>query len=186
MQLISHDIVKRMPLLRNNFLKLIVVLLFLVLGVGFFWQTTTIRQTTTKPTEQARKDLVKVVKVIDGDTIDVFINGKTEPVRLIGINTPELDECFGQEAAQKAKEILSGKSVVLETDISQDERDKYNRLLKYVFLEDGTNFGRLMLSQGYGREYTYLGRKYKYQNEFKLAEKEARESRRGLWSSCNF
>ncbi len=88
----------------------------------------------------------KVVKVIDGDTVDVLINGKTERLRLIGINTPEtLDprrpvECFGIEASNKAKELLTGKYVFLESDPSQGERDKYERLLRYVFLENGESF----------------------------------------------
>jgi len=103
-----------------------------------------------------------VVKVVDGDTIDVSINGKTERIRLIGINTPEtVDprkpvECFGKEASDKAKTLLGGMKVYLESDITQGELDKYSRLLRYVFLENGTNFNLLMIKEGYAYEYTSI------------------------------
>lgn len=127
-----------------------------------------------------------VIKVVDGDTIDVSINGKTERIRLIGINTPEtVDprkpvECFGKEASDKAKALLNSKKVYLESDITQGELDKYNRLLRYVFLEDGTNFNLLMIKEGYAYEYTY-NTPYKYQAEFKEAQKYAENTKAGLW-----
>ena len=127
-----------------------------------------------------------VVKVVDGDTIDVSINGKTERIRLIGINTPEtVDprkpvECFGKEASDKAKTLLGGMKVYLESDITQGELDKYSRLLRYVFLENGTNFNLLMIKEGYAYEYTY-DTPYTYQTEFKEAQKEAEKAKSGLW-----
>lgn len=135
------------------------------------------------------RESFSVVKVIDGDTIQVSISGKTGTIRLIGIDSPEtvdprkLVQCFGKEASQKAKETLLNKKVFLENDSTQGERDKYNRLLRYVFLEDGTNFNQFMISQGYAHEYTYQSNPYKYQTEFKKAEKEAREQKRGLWAN---
>ncbi|MEA2088732.1 MAG: thermonuclease family protein [Patescibacteria group bacterium] len=128
-----------------------------------------------------------VIKVIDGDTITVDIDGNNETLRLIGIDTPETVhptktvECFGIEASNKAKNLLTGKKVKLESDDTQGERDKYNRLLRYVFLEDGTNFNKLMINDGYAYEYTYF-LPYKYQNEFKQAEQFARENKNGLWA----
>jgi len=130
--------------------------------------------------------LLDVVKVVDGDTIDVSLDGKTERIRLIGINTPEtVDprkpvECFGKEASDKAKALLSGKKVYLEADLISGERDKYNRLLRYVFLEDGTSFNLMMIKEGYAYEYTY-DVPYKYQTEFKEAQKEAMAAKAGLW-----
>lgn len=132
-------------------------------------------------------DLYKVIKVVDGDTISVSMNGKTETLRLIGINTPEtVDprkpvECFGKEASNKAKSLLEGQNVRLEADSSQGERDKYDRLLRYVFLLDGTLFNKTMIQQGYAYEYTY-NTPYKYQAEFKQTELEARTAKRGLWA----
>ena len=87
-------------------------------------------------------DWVEVVKVVDGDTIKVKINEQIESVRLIGIDAPELsDSSMKGLKAMEAKEFLenligSGK-VRLETDETQDDRDVYNRLLRYVFLENG-------------------------------------------------
>lgn len=128
-----------------------------------------------------------IVRVIDGDTVVVQINGIAEKVRLIGLDTPEIvdprkpAECFGKEASDEAKRILNGKHVLLETDPSQDARDKYGRRLAYVFLPDGANFNEMMIKSGYGYEYTY-NLPYKYRTEFKRAEKNARENKRGLWA----
>ena len=69
----------------------------------------------------------------------------------------------------------------MESDPTQGDKDKYNRLLRYIFLEDGTNFSKLMISDGYAREYTYQV-PYRYMEEFKETEKEAREAKRGLWA----
>jgi len=132
--------------------------------------------------------LYKVIKVVDGDTITVDIDGKAETLRLIGIDTPEtVDpqkpvEYFGVEASNKAKLVLTGKSVRLEADSTQDERDRYGRLLRYVFLEDGTNFNKMMIDEGYAYEYTY-STLYKYQTEFKQAEVVAKELEMGLWGT---
>jgi micrococcal nuclease len=132
-----------------------------------------------------------VVKVVDGDTVDVNLDGQEVTLRLIGINTPEtVDprrpvECFGREASAKAKELLDGQTVRLESDPSQGERDKYDRLLRYVWLPDGRLFNLEMVAQGYAYEYTYET-PYKYQAEFKQAEQAARDSQAGLWapSTC--
>lgn len=129
----------------------------------------------------------QVVRVIDGDTVRVLIGGKEETIRLIGINTPETVDprrpvqCFGKEASEKAKEILSDSHIRIETDPTQGERDKYGRLLGYILLPDGANFNRKMIEEGYAYEYTY-GVPYRYQTEFKEAERDAREGRRGFWS----
>lgn len=132
--------------------------------------------------------LYTVVHVVDGDTVDVDINGETERIRLIGLNTPEtVDprrpvECFGKEASAKAKDILVGQKVKIETDPSQGARDKYGRLLAYLLLPDGTLFNKMMIEEGYGYEYTYH-LPYKYQEEFKAAEIRARELKKGLWAN---
>ncbi len=134
----------------------------------------------------------RVLKVVDGDTMDVEIDGKVERLRLIGIDTPETVDprkdvqCFGKEASNKAKELLEGNFVTLESDDTQSERDKYKRLLVYVFLPDGTNFNKYMIEEGYAYEYTY-DEAYKYQSEFKEAQINAKNSNKGLWnpSTCS-
>lgn len=144
------------------------------------------------PEVQPAAKTYKVIKIIDGDTLVASINGKEETLRLIGLDTPETVDprkpvqCFGREASSKAKEILTGQQVRLEAEPSQGERDKYGRLLRYIFLEDGTNYQDYMIRQGYAHEYTY-NIPYKYQTQFKQAEDEARLAKRGLWAdgACN-
>lgn len=136
---------------------------------------------------EIKNNSYRVVKVVDGDTLDVVINDKVERLRLIGIDTPETVDprksvqCFGIEASNKAKELLNGKFVSLESDETQGDRDKYKRLLRYVILPDGTNFNLFMIAEGFANEYTY-DQAYKFQTEFKNAEIEARNNQKGLWS----
>jgi micrococcal nuclease len=129
----------------------------------------------------------QVIEVVDGDTVKVEIDGASATLRLIGLDTPETVDprkpvqCFGREASDRAKELLSGKRVVLESDPTQGEKDTYSRLLAYVRFEDGVLFNQKMISDGYAHEYTYEA-PYKYQVQFKQAEREARQAGRGLWS----
>jgi micrococcal nuclease len=134
----------------------------------------------------------EVAEVVDGDTIKVVLNGATTTIRLIGLDTPEtLDprkvvQCFGREASSRAGELLLGKMVRLENDGAAEEVDKYFRLLKYVYLEDGTLYNDKMIRDGYAHEYTY-NKPYKYQAQFKEAQNEASSNLRGLWApdTCN-
>lgn len=134
----------------------------------------------------------KVIKVTDGDTIHVDMDGTNETVRFLGINTPETVDprttvqCFGREASARMKELAGGKLVRLEYDDSQSMRDKYGRLLAYVYLEDGEMLNRKMIADGYAYEYTYM-LPYKYQAEFRDLQNLARTSGRGLWAAdtCN-
>jgi endonuclease YncB( thermonuclease family) len=132
-------------------------------------------------------DLFKVVSVVDGDTVKLDMNGTTETIRLIGLDTPETVhpqkpvECMGIEASNKAKQLLIGQSVRFESDDSQDTRDRFGRLLGYVFLPNGDNFAEVMLRSGYGNEYTY-DLPYKYQTAFKSAEQYAQSNQLGLWA----
>lgn len=130
----------------------------------------------------------KVVKVVDGDTLDVSLNGKTERIRIIGIDTPETVDprkpvqCFGLKASNMAKEQLSNQNVQLESDPTQGERDKYGRLLRYIWLDDGSSdFGAIMIQFGYAHEYTY-NIPYKYQSKYKQLQKDAEVGKKGLWA----
>lgn len=127
-----------------------------------------------------------VLKVVDGDTIHVDVNGTKVKIREIGLDTPEVVDprkpvqCFGREASAQAKAVLAGQQVYLETDPSQDTVDKYGRTLAYVWV-NGHLFNEDMIAAGYAFEYTY-DLPYKYQAEFKAAETGARVAQRGLWS----
>jgi len=140
-----------------------------------------------EPYQDEMSELHQVVKVVDGDTIDVDIDGTIERLRLIGVDTPETVDprkpvqCFGREASDRTKEMLAGQEVFLEADPSQGERDKYGRLLRYVILQDGTDLNLSLIADGYAHEYTYDD-PYAYQADFKAAEEEARRAERGLWS----
>jgi len=136
--------------------------------------------------------LYRVVEVIDGDTIKVDLGGELETVRLIGIDTPEIanpynpkEDCFGPEAAQYAKQLLEKQSVYLIKDPMQSNRDKYERLLRYVFLEDGTLINAELVKEGYAFNYIY--EPFQFMKQFDYLEKQAKENRMGLWSDeCNY
>ncbi len=134
-------------------------------------------------------ELYPVLSVADGDTITVDIAGTRERVRLLGIDAPEVagtTECFGNEASQYARGILTGTSVGLVADPTQDDRDRYGRLLRYVILPDGTDFDAQLIAQGYALEYTYA-KPYQRQSAYRAAESVATTTDRGLWSaeSCS-
>lgn len=117
-------------------------------------------------------DWVKLVRVIDGDTIEVEIESEIESVRLIGIDAPEIEgktKEKGIEAKNYLEKLVEGKKIRLEADETQDNRDIYNRLLRYVFLEDGKMVNAEMIKSGMAKEYTFKI-PYKYQKEFKGLE----------------
>lgn len=126
--------------------------------------------------------------VLDGDTIEVLIDGKKERVRLIGIDAPEFgdekspEECFARESSQRMKELVDGKEVWLKKDPTQDDRDIYGRILRYVVLEDGTFINLAMVADGFAREYTYRGNSYQYQQNFREAVWDAKNKKLGLWA----
>lgn len=132
-----------------------------------------------------------VTQVVDGDTIKIQIGNKIETVRLIGLDTPETVDprkpvqCFGKEASNKGKELLSGRMVRIEIDPTQGKRDKYDRMLAYVFRDDGLFYNKFMIENGYAHEYTY-NVPHRYQAEFIAAEKSAEAAGLGLWnpSAC--
>ena len=125
-------------------------------------------------------EIYKVKRVIDGDTL-FLLNG--EKVRLIGVDTPETKhpqkpvQYFGIEAYKFTKQMAEGKVVKLEYDWQR--RDRYRRLLAYVYLMDGTFLNAEIIKQGYGFAYTRYP--FKYMEEFRLYQREAREKKRGLW-----
>jgi micrococcal nuclease len=133
------------------------------------------------------ENLYSVDRVVDGDTLVVKdFKGVSYKVRMIGVNTPEtVDprkkvECFGKEASAFSKKMLSDKNVILEQDDSQSDKDKYGRLLRYVYL-DGVLVNKMIIENGFGYEYTY-NTPYKFQKEFKDAQKRAEINKVGLWA----
>lgn len=127
-----------------------------------------------------------VLRVVDGDTVHVLVEGRDETVRLIGINAPETDQCWGSEATQAAARLLDGATVTLVADPTQADRDRYGRLLRYVVLPDGTDVGRRLVENGDADERTYDGA-YARQQDYRAADAAAAAGGRGLESAatCN-
>jgi endonuclease YncB( thermonuclease family) len=149
--------------------------------VGWYGQSQTI--TINKPA--AALVAATVTRVVDGDTIEVrTAAGTTEKVRLIGVDTPETVhptkgvQPYGPEASAFTKERLTGQAVQLEMDAEQ--RDKYGRLLAYVYLPNGTMFNATLVDEGYAQLMTYPPN-VKYVEVFKALQTTAREANRGLW-----
>lgn len=138
------------------------------------------------PTLALAQEQGTVTNVVDGDTFKVQLD-TVETVRIIGIDTPETVhpskpvQCFGKEASAKLKELLAGEEVLLEKNPAED-RDKYDRLLRYVDL-DGEDIGARMIEEGYA--YSYKQYPHPRLAAYNELEKEARNENRGLWGSCN-
>jgi len=140
----------------------------------------------TSKTHRGKSEKIKIARVIDGDTV-VLDNG--ERVRYIGIDAPEMNfekegsaECFSDEALVRNKELVEGKVVRLESDLTN--RDKYNRLLRYVYLEadDKEVFVNKVLVEGGYAKTMAISPNLKYFGELKKAQEEAIRNQRGLWA----
>lgn len=191
----------------NNAKLLVLTSLFVIItGFGFLWFGSSASAPITSsapapamlenPSESTQSavvgiegERVLVTKVIDGDTI--VINNQTV-VRFVGIDTPETVDprrpvdCFGKEASNETKSLLSGKEVILQKDVS--EKDKYGRLLRLIFLalDNGQTLfvNDYLIREGFAKVYTYSP-DVKYDKQFKQAETAARQEKRGLWGKCN-
>ena len=134
--------------------------------------------------------LVQVISVTDGDTFRVKDGDKTIPVRLIAVDTPEIHhptikkQCYGDEAKEFLVKSILNKNVRIEKELLDSNTDRYGRLLRYVFLEDGTNINEEIVKNGYGIEKTYV-KGYKYHDLFKNAQSYAQRNNLGLWKVCN-
>ena len=163
-------------------------------GVYYFPSTTQLKKVVninpTKPPKMQSAS-IKVLRVVDGDTIE--LEGSLK-LRYIGIDTPETKhptkgaQCFGKEASNKNKELVEGKMIRMEKDVS--ETDRYGRLLRYVWLvdENATSSGGLFVNdylvrEGYAHASTFPP-DVAYSEQFVEAQQEARENNRGLWSMC--
>ena len=139
-------------------------------------------------TNISQSDLATIVSVVDGDTIVLRVQDQTETVRLLGIDTPETVhptkpiECFGPEASAFTKATLvEGSLVKLLRDV--EPRDRYQRLLVYLFLADGTLFNQLLIDRGLARTLS-IEPNTAFASQFASHESSARNRRVGLWLSC--
>jgi micrococcal nuclease len=127
------------------------------------------------------QELGRVERIVDGDTVVVTDVGA---VRLIGVDTPESVhprqpvQRFAKEAATFLRNLALGQRVRFEYD--QERRDRYGRTLAYLYLEDGRFVNAEIIRQGFGFAYTKYP--FRYLDEFRALEREARDARRGLWA----
>jgi micrococcal nuclease len=152
--------------MRIRYLSVILALLFLTVLVG------------CAPTAQAPAVGVTVIRVIDGDTIEVSLAGAIYDVRYIGIDTPEFGEPWADEATELNKELVEGETVWLEKDVS--ETDKYGRLLRYVYVGD-TFVNAELVKQGLAWAKAYEP-DTKNQDSFEELEAKAKQDKIGIWA----
>lgn len=143
-----------------------------------------------RPTKAERRvKLWPVVRVVDGDTVEVHYKGRVQPIRVIGIDTPETVhptepvECWGLRASAQASKLLGGERVQVLFDPSQGRRDAYDRLLAYLVIPDIGDFGEAMIRRGHAAEYTY-DTAYANQQSYQRAEAKAKLAKLGLWKAC--
>ncbi len=125
-----------------------------------------------------------VTHVVDGDTLDVRLtSGKTERIRLIGIDTPERGVCFTSQATARARQLAMSKPVVLRGDATQDTRDRYGRLLAYVWIPGGRDLGYQLIAGGHARVYVYRDA-FERLSAYRNAEASAKGASAGQWKAC--
>jgi len=138
--------------------------------------------------ERNQPGLYSVTNFIDGDTIAVDMNGSSETIRMIGVDTPETHrpntpvQCFGPQAAEYTKQLIGKNRVRLQADPLDTNRDRYGRLLRYVYLPDGRLLERELIANGYGFAYTSFP--FTKSDEFEMLETQAKTTKKGLWASC--
>jgi endonuclease YncB( thermonuclease family) len=149
------------------------VLVAFLLGCGL------VRAPTSEP---RRGDEAKVIRIVDGDTIEVFLRGNSETIRYIGIDTPERGQP-GYRAAKEANRALVGDKIVR---LQQDhtDRDAFGRLLRYVYLEDGTLVNAKLIQAGMAQPVEYPPDTTRAE-EFRQLALEAAHTKTGFWSGTS-
>lgn len=162
-------------MLPSQIKKILFVFLFLLAGCELLEESSPIE----RPRTVILGETAQVVNVIDGDTIDVLLDGTEYRVRYVGVDTPERDEPFYREATQANRDFVQDETVTLVVDVS--ETDQYGRLLRYVYLDDGTFVNAELIANGYARLVTYPP-DVANADYFADLQREARQAGRGLWA----
>lgn len=171
--------------LQKKLLLIISSVLILAAGYGQHqgWFTSAGQQAA-----ENQPGLYAISRFVDGDTIVVNMNGHDESVRMIGIDTPETHkpntpvQCYGPAASAFTKNLIGTQKVRLESDPKSQNRDRYDRLLRYVYLPDGRLVAEEILKNGFGFAYTQFP--FTKSDAFIAAEKEAETAKKGLWGNC--
>ena len=146
-------------------------------------------QNTNSDFEIFHSHVFDVINIVDGDTLDINCpdNQKSYTrIRLLGVDTPEIysesgEMFFAREASEFTKELVLGKQVTIFLDEISDTRDKFDRLLAYVFLPDGRFLNELLLSEGFA--YSYTKYRHSYYNKYNQLESRAKSNKKGLWQN---
>lgn len=161
-----------------------IILLILALTYILQWASGMLRKQ-----QISQASSYQVTKVFDGDTIEVNMDGTLEKVRFIGIDTPETGghdtgiECYGPEASSYTKAQLQNQYVLLIADSLSSNRDRYNRLLRYVYrASDNLDMNLSILQHGYSKSYSIFP--FERSQEFKQASRTAEQNNLGLWAAC--
>jgi micrococcal nuclease len=165
-------------------------LVALILALAAYGQQQGWFQQPEKGVMTTQPGLYAIDHYVDGDTIAVTMDGTKETVRFIGIDTPETHkpntpvQCYGPAAAAHTKAMIAaaGGKVRLVSDSLSTNRDRYNRLLRYVYLPDGTNLNQLNIQDGYAFYYPYFP--FSKKTEFAAAQQQAMTASKGLWGAC--
>lgn len=175
------------PLGKLRTKQLISALLVLILAVISTTQTDVLKR-GVNTAKQTQPGLYTVEEVSDGDTIIVNMNGRREIIRMIGVDTPETVhpdrpvECFGEAASEYSRKLLENKSVRLEADPLNTNRDRFDRLLRHVYLPDGGLASARIIEDGYGFSYTLFP--FEKKEQFNFLEQKAKAAGKGLWAAC--
>jgi micrococcal nuclease len=144
----------------------------------------------SQSSKAARSQGATIVRVVDGDTLRVEINGQEKVVRLVGIDTPETHkpgvkvECGGRDAsASMARLAPAGAAAKITPDPTQDSADRYGRLLAYVVVDHHT-IQREQVRLGWAEVYVYEGKPFQRVDSFRRAERAAKRAHRGVWGQC--
>jgi micrococcal nuclease len=162
--------------------------IWLILSVSLFLLTACLPKDTETSSHDNRIP-VKLIHIVDGDTIKVNVDGKEETVRFLLVDTPESVhpnkpvQPFSKEASRFTEEMLTGAKVELELDIGQ--RDKYGRLLAYVYA-DGKSVQEALLVNGFARVAYVFAPNTKYVDSYRELQKQALEEAVGIWSIENY
>jgi micrococcal nuclease len=181
---------RRIRLTKKTSLPVLIIVLLIATAQHFGWLNSaseTVPQVKGALVEN-QPGLYRVTDFADGDTVTIDMNGKKEKLRFIGVDTPETHDprkavqCFGKAASDFTKQLIGSNSIRLEADPQNTNRDRYNRLLRYVYLPDGTLVNAEIIKQGFG--FAYLSFPFTKSDEFKKYQDEARAQNRGLWGTC--
>jgi micrococcal nuclease len=139
---------------------------------------------TARPASGHFRLAAVVTRVIDGDTVVARVGGRSEHVRLLGIDTPERGDCYSAQATARTRALSLGRRVTLVGDPTQASRDRYGRLLAYVVLPNGSDLDRALVAGGFAKVYIYENVPFVRAGAYLRTEAAARAKGVGLWSAC--